>query len=114
MKFPILLLLFSALLATPAHAASDPSDHKRSDVATRGRRGRAGRRPLAACRCTPGRGLSSGGGACADRAGCERRGHGIAIRPAEPVLVDDGRPARHPRPAPHDAAGDGADAALVH
>ena len=97
---------------TPAHAASNPSTHKRSDVASRGRRGRGGRRPLAACRCAPGRGLSSGGGAGADRPGCERRGHGIAAGHAEPVPLDDACPAGRSRPTRHDAARHRADAAL--
>ena len=102
--------------AAPDRRAS-PGRHrtttlKRPHVAA-GRGGRHDwRRQLAACRCTAGRGLSSGGGACPDGGGGERRGLGIAVGYAESVPLDDGRPAGRPRPAPHDAARHRAHAAL--
>ena len=92
----------------PTDRNSSPGSHRTTikgpHVAPgRGRRHNRRQQP-AACRCNPGRGLSSGGGACPDGAGCERCGLGIAVGYAELVPVDDGRPAGRPRPAPHDAA----------
>ena len=111
---------------TPTHPSTDagpdrhasPGSHRtttleRPDVAAGGSRGRDRGRPLAACRCTAGRGLSSGGGACPAGGGRERRrGLGIAIGYAEPVPVDDGCSAGHPRAGGHGAARHRAHAAL--
>src|SRR5437016_5472523 len=77
---------------TSAHPSTDAGagSHRRftlegPNAAARGGRDRG--RPLAACRRTPGRGLSSGGGHRPGRAGCQRRRHGIAVEYAEPVLA---------------------------